>query len=129
MKQQLDVVDWENQTKEGIWVCEKILTDPFSLFSRDEWMKQGGNAAAQGTKTQTSFLHGNSDKLSRNFKVHARSRRHKVGGGDCLLSFIHILLIYVRHPSTLLVSVISTTHKGYQIYQHHSFSSRLQDLT
>lgn len=46
MKQQLDVVDLENQTKEGIWVCEKILRDPFSLFSRDEWMKQGGNAAA-----------------------------------------------------------------------------------
>lgn len=45
-----------------------------------------------------------------------------------LSSSFPILLIYVRHPSSLLVSVISTTHKGYQTYQHHSFSPRLQDL-
>lgn len=46
-----------------------------------------------------------------------------------LSSSFPILLIYVRHPSSLLVSVIRTAHKGYQTYQHHSFSPRLQDLT
>lgn len=41
-------------------------------------MKQGGNAAAQGTKMRASFLHGNSDKLSRSFKIHASIRGTKL---------------------------------------------------
>lgn len=98
------------------------------LFVQQGWMNEAGRKCSCSRHKNRGLLSSTETLISYQEALRFMLASEAQSWWWWLSSSFPILLIYVRHPSSLLVSVISTTHKGYQTYQHHSFSPRLQDL-